>query len=191
MTILSTSRRIKFSLPDIFYGEGLSKLSNVLRQNKPEVITQGQRFANFVKSLRDLNEQFYNRIARIDSTYPDLEKYAFLLFMRDHIDSLDRSSQIIFYHVMKNIDIKATTIITSLSEEKINQVLIFMEKSAYVRLESFDYEAPVKDYWELKAFIDDLVYSYDKSDADIVKIYGESTAVIKILRHLSKKVFNK
>lgn len=145
----------------------------------------------FMESILEAKKQFEERIARVETEYDEFEKYAFLMYAREYIVSLDRSSQVIFYHTMKNIDIKVTSIITSLSEEKICQVLRFMKRSAFARLESFNYEGSVRDYWEIKSFVDDLIYSYDRSDAEIVKIYDEEVSVVKILRHLSRRLFNK
>lgn len=165
-------------------------MSNVLRQLKPEIISE-QRFAMLMKSIREVRKQFNQNIAHIKTELKDFEKYAFIMYAREHLESLDRSSQVIFYHTIKNIDVKATSIVTSLSEEKIYQVLCFMERTARAQLETFDYEDAVNNYWQIKALADDLIYSYDKSDAEIVQIYNEEVAVVKILRYLCKNIFNK
>jgi len=93
--------------------------------------------------------------------------------------------------MMKKMDIRATVTVTSLNEAKIDQSLRCINNAAHELLETFNYEDIQECFWRSKSLVDDLIYSYDKSDAEIVAYYGEEVAVIKILRLMSKFIYEK
>ncbi|MGG2085359.1 hypothetical protein [Lysinibacillus pakistanensis] len=166
-------------------------MSSILRQPNFISTTQDQRFTMFYDNIIELKGLFYGKVGSVHINQMDYKRYCFMMFVRDLIQSLDRSSQIIFYHMMKKMDIRATVTVTSLNESKIDQSLRCINNAAHELLETFNYEDIQECFWRSKSLVDDLIYSYDKSDAEIVAYYGEEVAVIKILRLMSKFIFEK
>lgn len=158
-------------------------MSNILYQFNSLLLKSSRRDA-LLNELKKLKYLLCSKASRIIAS-KDFQECAFLSFIRELVLSLDRSSQIIFYHVLKDIDLKATRTITSLSEEKITLSLDLMIEYFYEKLASFDYNIALKEYGVTRTFVTDV--RQPKTDAEIFRIYKVEVPVIKILRTLIKE----
>lgn len=161
---------------------------NVLNIQKLVPLNQDQRFAMFVERNLTIKKVFEAKLGQIRGRQKDYKKYCCLMFALDAIQALDRSSQVIYYHQMKRVDIKATCTITSLSEESIDRICVQKTNEWLEMVETFDYASINGRMAETQSFVRDVLYN-KLSDVELINKYQIDIGVTKILRRLTEAIF--
>lgn len=165
-------------------------MPNILHTQKLVPLNQEQRFAMFVERNRTIKKIFESKLGDIHTRQKNYSNYCYMMFVMDAIQALDRSSQVIFYHHLKRIDIKATCTVTSLSVESIDRICEVKSKEWLEQVQQFDYASVNDRMHETKTFVNDLL-NCSLTDVEIIKNYQIDIGSIKILRIAAKIFFKK
>jgi hypothetical protein len=139
----------------------------------------------FVQGLRDIAPTFLknNRWEYFDCIPSKYNPY-YIYFVKQYVATLDRTSQVAYYHYIAGVPINQTSLLLGLSERQIKSLLeriydnvqkFFEDERVYNRSETF-----YKNFYNIL-----LDPAYD--DDDIANAYDEEVAVIKITRAYALK----
>jgi hypothetical protein len=135
-----------------------------------------------------IKDAFLKKLSSSSDFAKQNAKYIACMIAKDCLQEFDRTSQIISYHYLKGVDIGITSTVTSLSKNKVIQVLDQNITSFVNGIESYDLDSLMAHFFDEKRIIDDLLSS--KPDIEIVNKYGEEIAIVKNLRIISDFLFN-
>ena len=108
-----------------------------------------------------------------------------MLFAYDFFSQLDKTTQTIYYHGLKNISLETTSVVTSLSVTQIRFASSAMERDMNIARNNYSHTTSSLRMPFFKRFLEDLKNGV--SDKQLTERYKESVALVKIMRHLAQE----